>query len=128
MRVPVFPLREESETAVPDVSSSVQWATGSEIVRGLFTAMVTAAEMAVLPAASRAMALSVWPPLDTDSPPQRTAEGADTSSTPILRPSSWNCTPTTPTLSTANADTATVSETEEPSAGWFRDTVGGGKR
>src|SRR5207245_4055284 len=47
-------------------------------------------------------------------------------SAPRFAPSSLNCTPTTPTLSVARAETVTVPETVAPAAGAVIDTVGGG--
>ena len=47
------------------------------------------------------------------------------SSAPSAAPSSRNCTPTTPTLSLAVAETVTVPETVAPLAGAVIDTVGG---
>ena len=47
------------------------------------------------------------------------------SSAPRLAPSSLNCTPTTPTLSLAFAETVTAAETVEPAAGAVMETEGG---
>src|SRR2546427_13056535 len=47
-------------------------------------------------------------------------------SEPMLMLSSLNCTPATPTLSDAVAETATVPDTELFAAGAVIDTVGGG--
>ena len=47
------------------------------------------------------------------------------SSLPRLAPSSWNCTPATPTLSVALADTGTIAETVAPLTGEVIDTAGG---
>jgi hypothetical protein len=53
------------------------------------------------------------------------AYGLVVSSAPRLMPSSLNCTPATPTLSPADAETETmVPETVEPLAGAVNDTVG----
>src|SRR5438128_1534497 len=52
------------------------------------------------------------------------AYGAVVSSVPRLAPSSLNCTPTTPTLSEAVAETVTVPETVAPLAGAVIATVG----
>src|SRR5438552_3824052 len=51
--------------------------------------------------------------------------GAAVFSAPRLAPSSWNCTPTTPTLSAAVAVTETVPDTVVPAVGAVIDTVGG---
>src|SRR5437773_2250059 len=81
--------------------------------------------VAVLPAASRALVLSVWAPLGTVVVFQDTEYGATRSSAPRLAPSSLNCTPTTPTLSAAAAETVTVFETVAPPSGALIETVGG---
>ena len=47
------------------------------------------------------------------------------SSAPRLPPSTKNCTPTTPTLSDALADTLTEPDTVEPPEGAVTDTAGG---
>src|SRR5882672_824976 len=54
-----------------------------------------------------------------------TEYGALVSSASRLAPSSWNCTPATPTLSEALALTATVPDTVAPFAGAVRLAVGG---
>ena len=46
-------------------------------------------------------------------------------SAPRLAPSSLNCTPTTPTLSVAVAETVTVPATVAPAAGAVIETAGG---
>src|SRR5439155_975988 len=56
---------------------------------------------------------------------QETEYGATRSSAPRLAPSSLNCTPTTPTLSAAAAETVTVFETVAPPSGALIETVGG---
>ena len=92
----------------------------------LDTVTVTAADVRVLPAASRAMAVRVWvEPLAAAVVSQVREYGAAVSSVPRLVPSSWNCTPATPTLSEAPAVTLTVPETVSPLAGDVRLTVGG---
>src|SRR5438445_13893084 len=53
------------------------------------------------------------------------AYGAAVTSAPRFAPSSLNCTPTTPTLSVALAETVTVPATVAPSAGAVIETVGG---
>ena len=53
-----------------------------------------------------------------------TEYGAAVSSTPTLLPSTWNCTPTTPTSSDAVAVIVVVPETVAPSAGALIFTVG----
>src|SRR2546428_13124941 len=96
------------------------------IVGGLTTVTLTAVDVAVLPAASRATAVTVWDPLATRVVFQEMAYGAAVTSAPTFAPSSLNCTPTTPTLSEALAETVTVPVTVAPAAGAGIDTVGGG--
>src|SRR5439155_1451879 len=83
------------------------------------------AEVVALPAASRSLALSVWAPLGTVVVFQDTEYGATRSSAPRLAPSSLHCTPTTPTLSSAAAETVTVFETVAPPSCALIETVGG---
>src|SRR5438132_7883952 len=93
---------------------------------GVFeTVTVTLAEVAVFPAASRATAVRVCAALVAVVVSHERAYGATITSAPRLAPSSLNCTPTTPTLSEALADTVT----EEPDtvallAGAEMETVG----
>ena len=91
----------------------------------LVTVTVTATEVVVFPAASRATAVKVCEPLATDVVFHETEYGAVVSSVPRLAPSSRNCTPTTPTLSAAVAVTVIVPLTVAPLAGDVRLTVGG---
>jgi hypothetical protein len=84
------------------------------------------ADVVVLPAASRALALRVWLlPLAAVVVSQATEYGAVVSSTPKGSPSSRNWTPATPTLSEAAAVTATAPLTVDPEAGEVIATVGG---
>src|ERR1700740_1580273 len=53
-----------------------------------------------------------------------TEYGAAVTSDPRFAPSNWNCTPATPTLSDAVADTVIVPATDAPFAGDVSDTVG----
>src|SRR5207237_10190088 len=62
----------------------------------------------LLPAASRATAVRVCEPLSDVLVPTETEYGALVSSAPSGAPSTKNCTPTTPTLSEALADTVSV--------------------
>src|SRR5207244_10696398 len=89
------------------------------------TVTLTAAEVVRLPAASRAMAVSVWAPLAAVVVVQDTEYGAAVTSAPRLAPSSLNCTPPTPTLSAAVAVTETVPATVLPAIGAVMETVGG---
>src|SRR5437899_7493795 len=103
-------------------------ATGavSEAVGGaLSTVTLTAAEVAVFPAASRATAVRVCAPLVAVGVFQETAYGAVVTSAPRLAPSSLNCTPTTPTLSEAEAETVMVPLIDRPAVGAVSETVGG---
>src|SRR2546422_9537944 len=92
----------------------------------LSTVTLTAAAVAVFPAASRATAVRLCVPLVAKVVFQETECGAAVSSAPRLAPSSLNCTPTTPTLSEAVADTVTaLPETVAPLTGAVIETVGG---
>src|SRR5881409_437623 len=91
----------------------------------LSTVTLTALAGAVLPAASRAMAVKLWEPLATRVVFHEREYGAAVTSAPTLTPSSLNCTPTTPTLSVALAETVTVPATVALAAGAVIDTVGG---
>src|SRR5204863_371698 len=93
-------------------------------VVSLDTVTVTAAEVVVLPAASRARALSVCDPLAAVVVDQETAYGAAVSSVPSSPPSSRNWTPATPTLSEAVAVTVSVPLTVAPVAGAVTLTAG----
>src|SRR5439155_4970281 len=96
------------------------------VIVGAFTTItLTAAEVAVLPAASRAMALRLCEPLLAVVVFQETAYGATVTSAPRFVPSSLNCTPTTPTLSLALAETVTVPDTVAPGVGEAMEMVGG---
>ena len=98
----------------------------SETVGGaLSTVTLTTAEVAVFPAASRATALRVWMPLLAMVVFHDREYGAAVTSSPRLASSSLNCTPTTPTLSAAVAETVTVPATGEAAAGAVIATVGG---
>src|SRR5438128_11568506 len=83
----------------------------------LSTVTVTAAEVATLPAASRATAVSACGPSGTAVVSQPSVYGAALTSSPSGAPSSWNCTPITPTLSLALAPTVTRPATVAPAAG-----------
>src|SRR5206468_11907739 len=88
------------------------------------TVTATADEVVTLPAASRATAVSVWPPRLAVAASQLIEYGAVVSSAPRLTPSSLNCTPATPTSSLALAWTSTVVETFAPAAGAVSETAG----
>src|ERR1051326_2168290 len=89
------------------------------------TVTVTAADVVVLPAASRATAVSVCDALLAAVVSHEVAYGALVSSAPRFAPSSLNCTPTTFTLSDAVAVTVVVPVTVAPAAGAVTLTVGG---
>src|SRR5436189_15617 len=89
------------------------------------TVTFTGAEVAALPAASRATAVSVWLPAVAVVVFQAIEYGAVVASAPRLAPSSLNWTPTTPTLSAAVALTVVVPVTVAPPAGAVIETVGG---
>ena len=100
--------------------------TAGGVASPLATVMVTVVAVAVLPAASRATAVNVWLPLEAVVEFQVVEYGVAVSSAPRLTPSSLNCTPTTPTLSVAVAETVTaVPDTVAPLAGAVIATVGG---
>src|SRR5947208_3397681 len=88
------------------------------------TVTVTGTDAVVLPAASRASAVSVCVPAAAVVVSHVTAYGAVVSSTPRFAPSSLNCTPTTPTLSVAFAVTLTLPDTVAPFAGPVIATLG----
>ena len=69
---------------------------------------VTGDDVVRLPAASRAIAVSVWLPAVAPLVFQAVLYGALVSSAPRFAPSSWNWTPATPWLSVALAVTVTV--------------------
>src|SRR5207247_2500661 len=91
----------------------------------LETVTVTAAEVPVLLAASRAMALSVCVPAVAVLVFQLTEYGAVVSSAPRAPPSSWNWTPATPPRSEELAVTVTGPDTVAPELGEVIATVGG---
>src|SRR2546430_17389857 len=89
------------------------------------TVTLTAAVVAIFPAASRATAVRLCAPSEASVVFQLVGYGAVVTSAPRLAPSSLNCTPTTPTLSVALAETEIVPETVEPADGAVIETVGG---
>src|SRR5262245_5633463 len=82
-------------------------------------------DVVVLPAASRALALSTCRPFDEVVVSQVMPYGDVVSSAPRGAPSRRNCTPATPTSSFALAVTFTLPETTVPGAGAVTDTPGG---
>src|SRR5258708_4600166 len=91
----------------------------------LETVTVTGAEGVLLPAASRAIAVTVCGPLLAVTVSPDIEYGAVVSSAPRFAPSMLNCTPATPTLSAALAVTVTVADTVWPLLGEVMLTVGG---
>ena len=89
------------------------------------TVTAIAADVVVLPAASRATAVTLWPPAVEVAMSQRTLYGAVVSSAPTALPSILNCTPATPTSSVALATRSTGSSSTAPAAGAVTSTVGG---
>jgi hypothetical protein len=85
---------------------------------------VTAVDVVWLPAASRARAVRVCVPLAAAVVSQEMEYGDAVSSAPRLAPSRRNCTPATPTLSEALADTVVAAETVAPLLGAVMLTVG----
>src|SRR4051812_22494678 len=107
-------------------TSSFQTTGSAAVVAALLTATFAAADVVVLPAASRATAVRTWVPLGTVVESHETEYGAALTSEPRLLPSTLNWTPATPTLSDALAETVTPEPaTVAPSAGAVRETVGG---
>ncbi|PYO01106.1 MAG: hypothetical protein DMD91_08905 [Candidatus Rokuibacteriota bacterium] len=92
---------------------------------GLGTTTVTPAEVAVLPAASVATAVSVYEPAAAEEVSQETVYGAAATGAPRFAPSSLNWTLVTPTLSVAVADTLTGPVTFAPAVGAVIETLGG---
>src|SRR5438046_7539464 len=90
----------------------------------LDTVAATAAALAVFPAPSRAIAVTVCDPSDTVAVFQVTAYGTVVSSAATGDPSTKNCTPTTAVLSEASALTITVPLTDAPLVGDVMVTVG----
>ena len=99
--------------------------TVGAVVSALLTVTLTMVDVVVLPAASRATAVNPCEPLPAVVVFQEIEYGAVVSSAPTFVPSTLNCTPATPTLSEAPADSVTLPETVVPPAGAVTDTVGG---
>ena len=95
------------------------------LVRSLLTVTLMVVAVVVLPAASRATALSVCGAVGRGrSCSRRRCRGSWCPRRRGPGPSSLNCTPLTPTLSAALAVTLIVACTGAPSAGAVSDTVG----
>src|SRR5207248_6191753 len=91
----------------------------------LSTVTTMPAEVALLPAVSRATAVSVWAPPVAVALFQLTDHGALVTSAPRLAPSSLSCTPATSTLSVAMAATLSTPDTVAPAGGEVTATAGG---
>ena len=90
----------------------------------LLTVTLTAVDVLVLPAASRAMAVRLWLPLTTPVVFQPIEYGAVVTSEPMSVASTLKRTPATPTLSDALAVIVTLPDTTAPAAGAVIETVG----
>src|SRR5439155_24017055 len=132
------PSRRNCTTATPEASDAAAFTVttpetvcpfpGSPMltVAGvLSTRTVTGADTPLLPAASRATAVSVCCPSVVFVVSHDTENQFVVSSIPRSLPSSLNCTPTTPTLSDASALTVIVPATIAPAVGDAIATVGG---
>ena len=118
----------DTVTAVPDTVAPSAGAVIATVggATSLFTVTDTGVAVVVLPAASRATAVSECTPLATPIVFQTLVYGLAVSSAPRLAPSSLNCTPITAMLSEAAALTVTaVPATVAPVAGAVIATVGG---
>src|SRR5206468_1108611 len=111
------------DTVAPDAGALMLTAGG--VVSAFDTVMLTGDEVVRFPAASRAVAVRVCEPLPTVVVFQDTEYGDAVSSPPRLAPSTWNCTPATPTLPEAVALTVTVPDTDTPDPGALMLTAGG---
>ena len=106
-------------------SPEVPVVVGGADAVALFTVIETPAEVATLPAASLATAVSTWVPLDAVVVFHDVEYGLLDSALPSGLPSSWSCTLVTPTLSEALADTVSCPLTVLPATGDVIETVGG---
>src|SRR5205823_1235260 len=113
------------DTVAPFVGAVIETTGGVVSGTVLETVTVTVADVAVLPAASRATAVNVCVPFDAAVVSHVMEYGAVVASAPRSMPSSLNCTPATPTLSLAFALTVTVPVRLAPAVGAVSVTVGG---
>src|SRR2546422_7221083 len=98
----------------------------------LSTVTLTALAGVVLPAESRATAVRLWEPLATRVVFHKREYGAAGASAARVAPSSFNCTPTTPTVSVGLAGSVIVPANVAPAGGPGWETVrrggaGGGR-
>src|SRR5437867_11305247 len=106
----------------PPLELAISLSTGA----ALSTVTLTALAGAVFPAASRATAVRLCVPLLAAMVAHKMAYGAVVSSAPRFAPSSLNCTPTTPTLSVALAETVIVPATVRSEERRVGEAGGGG--
>src|SRR5439155_5160668 len=113
------------ETVAPLGGAVIETVGGVLSGAPLETVTVTGSEVFLFPAASRATAVSVCEPFEVFVVSQEIWYGATVSSAPRFDPSSRNCTPITPTLSEASAETGVVPETVAPLTGAVIEIEGG---
>ena len=113
----------DPDTVAPDVGDVMLTAGG--VVSAFDTVTLTGDEVVRFPAASLATAVSVCEPFPTLVVFQEIEYGDVVSSEPRLAPSTRNWTPTTPTLSEAEALTVVDPDTVAPDAGAVMLTDGG---
>src|SRR5712691_1859968 len=112
-------------TVAPFAGAVIETVGGVVSVTTLLTVTVTARAAVVLPALSRATAVSAWVPLAAVVEFHAMEYGLTVSSAPRLTPSSLNCTPATAVSSAAVAEIVTLGpDTVERSAGVDIETVG----
>ena len=87
--------------------------------------ILTAAEVVVFPAVSRATAVNTYVPSNVEAVPQPSTNGGDAIAAPIGAPFNWNCTLAIATLSDAPAESVLVPVTVESGAGAVIHTAGG---
>src|SRR5260221_7013908 len=109
--VPVLLCPEASRVCTPLPSLNPYAATRPDGDGEAFDTVTATVAVARLPAASRATAPTVCEPFDVVVVFHVIAYGDATRSVPSAAPSSWNCTPATPTLSDAVAVMDTEAET-----------------
>ena len=107
------------------VETATEVITGGAVTTPLLTVMLTAADVVLFPAESRATAVSVCRPSGTIAVFQATANGGVLTSVPKLAPSMRNWTPATPMLSEAYAEIVIAPETVAPGPGVVTVTTGG---
>src|SRR3954470_3238423 len=87
---------------------------GTVTAPALLTLTATDSDTPTLPAASNAIAVSIWLPSPTSAVFQIASKGAATTGAPICESASKNHTLVMPTLSTADARTVTLPATVTP--------------